>query len=171
MTSSDINLFKGWMTTHRPAYVLRASAEPLQTAWFYIVLRSKKDAQLHLRRLRESKEAAEKVDDQLDACIFTLPYKARSFMRPEQTRRLREKQLPKTPQEAVSLLRRLRRCPRQASLRRAHNILYSVRLINKHRICLSSTFSAASKARDEDPASAVQDRRRLAESLPGASGC
>ncbi|WP_158638136.1 hypothetical protein [Salisediminibacterium halotolerans] len=47
-----------------------------------------------LRRLRESKEAAEKVDDRLDSCIFILPYKSRNFMSPEQTRRLREKQLP-----------------------------------------------------------------------------
>ncbi|WP_143057126.1 hypothetical protein [Salisediminibacterium halotolerans] len=47
-----------------------------------------------LRRLRESKEAAEKVDDQLDVCIIILFYRLGCIMRPEQTRRLREKQLP-----------------------------------------------------------------------------
>ncbi|WP_158638189.1 hypothetical protein [Salisediminibacterium halotolerans] len=32
MPSSDVNLIKDRMTTHRPAYFLRASAEPLR-AW------------------------------------------------------------------------------------------------------------------------------------------
>ncbi|SES34242.1 hypothetical protein, partial [Salisediminibacterium halotolerans] len=45
---------------------------------------------------------------------------------------------------------------------------FYIRGIERHEKYLS--FSAASKARDEDPDLAVSGRRILAESLPGASG-
>ncbi|WP_158638214.1 hypothetical protein [Salisediminibacterium halotolerans] len=61
MISSDVSLYKGLRTRHRPPYVLRASAEMLghplrfKRRNFHIVLQSKKAEQPLLRRLRESK--------------------------------------------------------------------------------------------------------------------